>query len=172
MIPKAFIQYLVHFHGDRDYFECHEILEEYWKESDPRNKESILVGFILLAVSVYHHRRNNFSGALRTLKKSKKIFSYQKEKCEELAIDHSKLMKLIMDTRGVIEKQLPYKSINLPIGNKAVIDLCKSECKRQGFVWGERSNFANKELINRHLLRDRTDVILEREKALNKRKNN
>ena len=26
--PLKYIDFLVHFHGDRDYFECHEILEE------------------------------------------------------------------------------------------------------------------------------------------------
>ena len=31
MYPTEYIQFLIHFHGDYDYFECHEILEEYWK---------------------------------------------------------------------------------------------------------------------------------------------
>ena len=29
--PEAFISYLIEFHATRDYFECHELLEEYWK---------------------------------------------------------------------------------------------------------------------------------------------
>lgn len=31
MYPTEYIQFLIHFHGDYDYFECHEILEGYWK---------------------------------------------------------------------------------------------------------------------------------------------
>ncbi|MFZ3196347.1 MAG: DUF309 domain-containing protein, partial [Bacillus mycoides] len=27
MYPTEYIQFLIHFHGDYDYFECHEILE-------------------------------------------------------------------------------------------------------------------------------------------------
>ena len=34
--PEAYIEYLMYFHGNRDYFECHEVLEEYWKEVSPR----------------------------------------------------------------------------------------------------------------------------------------
>ena len=59
--PQKYIEYLVHFHGDRDYFECHEILEEYWKKIDNGNKESIWVGLIQLAVANYHHRRKNLT---------------------------------------------------------------------------------------------------------------
>lgn len=32
--PEAYVAFLHEFHTTRDYFECHEILEEYWKE-DP-----------------------------------------------------------------------------------------------------------------------------------------
>ncbi|PAD68333.1 hypothetical protein CHH83_14265, partial [Bacillus sp. 7586-K] len=34
MYDQEYIDFLVHFHCDRDYFECHEILEEHWKK-DP-----------------------------------------------------------------------------------------------------------------------------------------
>ena len=68
--PKAYILYLVHFHGDRDYFECHEILEEHWKEMDPKDRMSHWVGLIQIAVAVYHERRENRQGAIRTLTKA------------------------------------------------------------------------------------------------------
>lgn len=32
MYPPEYIEFLYHFHCDRDYFECHEILEELWKK--------------------------------------------------------------------------------------------------------------------------------------------
>lgn len=87
--PTSYIQYLAHFHGDRDYFECHETLEEYWKATDAGNKKSIWVALILLAVSTYHHRRNNFPGAIRTLTKAEEIFSETKEATARLGIDLS-----------------------------------------------------------------------------------
>ncbi|MCD2486520.1 DUF309 domain-containing protein, partial [Staphylococcus aureus] len=51
MYPKAYIDYLVEFHATRDYFECHEILEEYWKEDPPKKRKRYWVGFIELAVA-------------------------------------------------------------------------------------------------------------------------
>lgn len=35
MYPEAYVAFLHEFHTTRDYFECHEILEEYWKEDPP-----------------------------------------------------------------------------------------------------------------------------------------
>ncbi|WP_133174958.1 DUF309 domain-containing protein, partial [Heyndrickxia sporothermodurans] len=69
-IPEAYIEYLVHFHGDRDYFECHELLEEHWKLTDIKNRHSVWVGLIQLAVSQYHYRRSNIVGAIRLMKKA------------------------------------------------------------------------------------------------------
>ncbi|WP_460291943.1 DUF309 domain-containing protein, partial [Bacillus cereus] len=39
MYPTEYIQFLIHFHGDYDYFECHEILEEYWKTKPRGNRD-------------------------------------------------------------------------------------------------------------------------------------
>ena len=64
--PEAWLDYLFEFHATRDYFECHEILEEYWKsvpEGDP--DRGVWVGLIQLAVALYHHRRGNRAGALK-----------------------------------------------------------------------------------------------------------
>lgn len=171
MVPKAFIQYLVHFHGDRDYFECHEVLEEYWKEVDPGNKSSIWVGFIQLAVSSYHYRRGNFSGALRTHNKSAEILHEQLRNCTDLGINHTKLMKLMEERKSRIVSYQPYRSIYLPINNPDLLEQCMEECERQNLVWGNVSNDLDKSLVNKHVTRDRSEVILERKKAIEERAN-
>jgi len=171
MISKAFIQYLVHFHGDRDYFECHEVLEEHWKEVDPGNKESIWVGFIQLAVSSYHYRRGNFSGALRTHKKSVAILKRQSQICAELGINHPVLMQLMAERKSKIVSHQPYRSIDLPIYNQDLLAQCRKECERQNLVWGMDSNSLDNTLVNKHSMRDRSDVILERRMAIEERVN-
>jgi predicted metal-dependent hydrolase len=171
MFPNAFIQYLIHFHCDRDYFECHEVLEEFWKEIEPGNKESVWVGFIQLAVSSYHYRRQNLAGALRTLDKSAAILSLCKEKNEELGLDHFKLMDILKERRDAILAKSPYQGINLPIANDSLRSICTAQCQELGLAWGGQSNLASDCLVNRHSKRDRSQVILEREKALQKRKN-
>jgi uncharacterized protein len=171
MIPKAFIQYLVHFHGDRDYFECHEVLEEHWKDVDPGNKESIWVGFIQLAVSSYHYRRGNFSGALRTHNKSAAIFDKQPQNCTELGINHPELMQRMEERKAKIVSHQPYRSIALPIDNQDLLAQCRKECERQNLIWGLHSNTLDKTLVNKHSMRDRSDVILERKMAIEEREN-
>ncbi|PLR99802.1 DUF309 domain-containing protein [Bacillus sp. T33-2] len=171
MYPEAYIEYLAHFHGDRDYFECHEILEEYWKEADPGNKESIWVALILLAVSCYHHRRNNFSGASRTLKKAYSIFKKQELGCERLGLDYNRLHEQVDSLLEKIRLRQSYTSVNLPIADQTLVALCKNKCETKGFQWLKESNMADPELINRHAVRDRSNVISARLQALEERNN-
>lgn len=170
--PTSYIQYLAHFHGDRDYFECHEILEEYWKATDAGNKTSIWVSLILLAVSNYHHRRNNYPGAIRTLKKATEIFSDAKEATVRLGIDHKILTDTLDKRMENLHNKVPYTSFNLPLCDTELKRLCYDECRRNGFTWGTSSNLQNPELVHRHSTRDRSDVISDRRMALEERKNN
>jgi len=170
LYPKEYLEYLVHFHGDRDYFECHEILEDYWKKTDFGNKESIWVGLILLAVSAYHHRRNNFNGAKRTLKKAMNIFKVQEELLTKLGLDGAKLHSFLIERLSMIEGGKAYTSFNLPVNDPELLDLCIKGCEQEGLIWGNASNMADAEIVHRHKLRDRTDVMAERNKALAKKK--
>jgi predicted metal-dependent hydrolase len=104
LYPKEYLQYLIHFHGNRDYFECHEILEEFWKKKDPRNKHSIWVGFIQLAVSNYHHRRGNFKGAQKTLKKALEIFHSKENSITKLGLESPSFFKILYDSLDKIEE--------------------------------------------------------------------
>ncbi|MCM3724460.1 DUF309 domain-containing protein [Neobacillus cucumis] len=172
MFPKEYIQFLAHFHGDRDYFECHEILEEYWKKNDVKNKNSIWVGLILLAVSAYHHRRNNFNGAKRTLEKAITIFKTQPDSVIKLGLDPHLLQDILTSRLSNITNQQRYISFNLPIGDQALLDQCRRYCKQNGFVWGMKSDLTNDHLVHRHILRDRTSVLEERNQSLKLRKGN
>lgn len=172
MYPKEYIQFLVHFNGDRDYFECHEILEEYWKSSGDMKKDSIWVGFILLAVSRYHHRRRNFNGAKRTLEKAASILSLHEKEIAILGLDMQVLFSLISKLLAAINKEENYQSINLPVTDPILLAACLKECNFRGFLWGEVSNLNNEPLVHRHKLRDRTSVIKERMEAIKNKKGN
>lgn len=169
MYPKEYIDYLVHFHGDRDYFECHEILEEYWKTVDKNNKNSILVAFILLAVSSYHHRRGNFRGANRTLKKAIYIFREQKQLLSNYGFLPEPFLTYLNENLKLIEGGKEYKSMNLPIHDQALIESCIIACKEKGFIWGTESDLTNEDIIHRHARRDRSEVLDERDAALKER---
>jgi predicted metal-dependent hydrolase len=172
LYPKEFIQFLAHFHGDRDYFECHEVLEEYWKKTDSRNKSSIWVGLILLAVSTYHHRRGNFSGAKRTLEKAVKIFNSQPSVLSGLGLDQNYMKDLLKERLSIIEKNGAYKSFNLPISDPALEEMARCYCEQEGYLWGKGNNSTDARLIHRHKLRDRTSILKERQQSLEWRKGN
>ncbi|GHH98130.1 DUF309 domain-containing protein [Neobacillus kokaensis] len=166
MYPQEYIEFLIHFHGDRDYFECHEILEDYWKDIDPGNKDSIWVGLILLAVSTYHHRRGNFKGAKRTLEKAIKIVQSHNAILPRLGFKESDFIHLLDSRLRMIESNQTYFSFSLPITDPQLIELCLNTCHQQGFEWGKDSDLTNDHLIHRHKLRDRTSVIEERNRIL------
>jgi uncharacterized protein len=172
LIPNAFIHYLYHFHVDRDYFECHEVLEEYWKEQTDQQKNSIWVGFILLAVANYHHRRNNFSGASRTLEKAIAIFHNQKGTIATLGFNVEEFFSILQTHYERLNNNNHYKSYTLPIIlSTSQLLQCFTQQEISQMNWNQVSDLSNENLVHRHKLRDRTDVITERENALCERKN-
>ena len=164
--PRAYILYLVHFHGDRDYFECHEILEEYWKEVNPKDRNSLWVGFIQLAVALYHERRENRQGAIRTITKAANNLSYNRNKLNHLGLDIDKLFLLLKETRERMIAGKAYENINLPLNDNQLITQCMAECKKSGLTWKMDHSFANPNIINKHLIRDRSKVIQDRARKL------
>ncbi|MDP4162503.1 MAG: DUF309 domain-containing protein [Bacillota bacterium] len=165
MYPKEYIDYLIQFHAERDYFECHEILEEYWKKEDPSNKNSIWVALILLAVSAYHHRRGNFSGAMRTLLKAKAIFLRNQSQVQILGLDTLQLFTLLDDRCSQIKQNNDFTNFPLPISDAQLLELCNYECKKRELTWNNGSSTTEHDIIHRHITRDRTSVIKEREQA-------
>jgi uncharacterized protein len=171
MFPSALTEFLYHFHVDRDYFECHEILEEYWKKNTDQQKDSIWVGFIQLAVANYHHRRENFNGAKRTLEKAIYILSKHREELDVLGFEVKELFTLLEKHLSAVNDQLPYRSYILPVEiNKEHLTCIYSKEEIANLVWGKESDLSNIDLIHRHRLRDRSEVIFERNQAINNRK--
>ncbi|WP_134699128.1 DUF309 domain-containing protein [Ammoniphilus sp. YIM 78166] len=156
--PQEYIRYLVHFHGDRDFFECHEILEEYWKSQEPRS--DIWVALIQLAVGLYHHRRGNLVGAKKMIESH--LNRLDPRDCGQLGLDYQQLTELVRDRLDEIALERPYRELNLPLVDSELLARCQAECKKRGFEWqGESST--DPELVHRHSLRDRSDVIQARE---------
>lgn len=83
-----YLAYLVYFNRDRDYFECHEVLEELWlaKERDPLYKALLQV-----AVGLYHFRNGNIRGGRIMLHRSHEVL--QQYPPETLGIRLAKLVK-------------------------------------------------------------------------------
>lgn len=166
--PQSYINFLVHFHGDRDYFECHEILEEFWKESSI--KEPIWVGLIQLAVGMYHYRRGKLAGALKMLQGSYRILQQEQTALSHLGMDTEQLFELISQTIDNVNSHVPYTSITLPLCDPQLLHTCQEECQQRRMPFGHPSNLSNTYLVNKHTLRDRSDVISERQNQLQLKK--
>lgn len=169
-LPKDYLSFLVEFHGTRDYFECHEILEEYWKETAPKERDSHWVGLIQIAVALYHDRRGNKQGASRTLAKAISNLRLKTAELEQLGLGSQELLNLLQQTHERMLLNKPYQSINLPITNPEILSHCQYLCNQEGYTWGMESDSTNLDLVNKHLIRDRSEVILERAKQLSLRK--
>ncbi len=161
MYPAEYLEYLVYFHADRDYFECHEILEEYWKEQGMNNL--VWVGLIQIAVSQYHYRRGNMAGAYKMLYSAISLLEQKQNEVEQLGFHASELLTLLNKNLQSMNDNMPYHSLQLPL-KEPVIKECQSLCSQRGVIWGTTSDLSNEFLLHKHTLRDRSDVVQERSK--------
>lgn len=59
---RLYIQFLHEFNVTRDFFECHEVMEELWMEE---GRNPFYQGLLQVAVGLYHHENGNISGAIK-----------------------------------------------------------------------------------------------------------
>ncbi|QQE75989.1 DUF309 domain-containing protein [Brevibacillus composti] len=169
MYPEAYVEYLVQFHAERDYFECHEILEEYWKESPPGERQAVWVALIQIAVSLYHQRRGNFAGALKMMRSAIAGIMREKAAVKALGLDVDSLLAMLRLAAAQQEARQPYRSISLPIADPALLEACRTICADRGLSFDRESDLQNEFLLHKHTLRDRSDVVEERERQLRRR---
>ncbi|MBC8079678.1 MAG: DUF309 domain-containing protein [Gorillibacterium sp.] len=86
LYDPLYIEFIYYFNIERDYFECHEVLEELWLKE---GRSLLYQGLLQVAVGLYHHRNDNLGGAF-------KLFTGAIEKLESypsdaLGIDLEKL---------------------------------------------------------------------------------
>ncbi|MBD0381088.1 DUF309 domain-containing protein [Paenibacillus sedimenti] len=93
---RLYVAYLYYFNEVRDYFECHEVMEELWLEE---GRSPLYQGLLQVAVGLYHHANGNVSGSI-------KLFSAGLDKlgpypAHTLGID---LAKLVQDSSLYLER--------------------------------------------------------------------
>ncbi|MBD2847636.1 DUF309 domain-containing protein [Paenibacillus sp. IB182496] len=170
--PEAYVRYLIEFHATRDYFECHELLEEHWKEEGPAAPLArTWVALIQLAVGQYHHRRGNASGALKMLRQA--LRGFDQEALAGLGLDGGRLQEMVRGRARELEgggRSCPFRDLNLPLADPDLVARCLARGDEIRASWGLPSRIDDVALVHRHTLRDRTDVIAAREAALARRR--
>jgi len=158
--PDEYVRYLIYFHAERDYFECHEVLEEYWKEhpEDPRGDAYVVL--IQIAVASYHERRGRRSGAAKMLNGA--VERMTRTSLAPLGLDHDQTRSRLEERLRALEAgDAPFEDLNLPIADPALLAACRERCRGTA-DWEQPSPMEDMFLLNKHTLRDRSGVIAER----------
>ncbi|MFJ7952421.1 DUF309 domain-containing protein [Lysinibacillus sp. NPDC096418] len=149
-----FIDYCAYFNGNEDFFECHEVLEEYWKDIAPGDKNHPLVGLVQLATGLYHWRRGNQIGATRILQKALKNFEFNKESVfyefldfETLLIQTKRAIECSKDNGEFYAFKFPITQELQPLVTARINTLPTTD---------------NEYLLHKHMLRDRSHILAER----------
>ncbi|MBE3568627.1 MAG: DUF309 domain-containing protein [Bacillales bacterium] len=154
---------------DHDYFECHEILEEYWKNETNQEHDSVWVFLIQIAVLCYHHRRGNFKGAGKLLLKVQTRLKKNQKELFQLGIDADQLSHLLLSRYQDIINEKEFRPFALPLNNSNLKNQYIQLAKQ--FSISNWNDIRNREyIINRHSLRDRSSIIANRLKSLEKRR--
>lgn len=161
--PQEYIDYLIYFHTERDLFECHEVLEEYWKKMPECRFGTSWVGLIQVAVGLYHQRRGNLKGAAKMLASASNQLS--ETALNELGLDGENFLQSIQARSNQIQENptLPYEDFNLPIKDLNLLRICLQTAEQKKLQWLKPSDLSNLQLLHKHTLRDRSEVIQERE---------
>lgn len=165
LLHPLFIDFLKHFNGDRDYFECHEVLEDYWKEVNPGNKEHPLTSWIQLATGLYHWRRNNFHGASRMLSKSFRKMMSDADSEFYSGIQMDQLLSDIRKSIEAVENQEAFTPFKLHLSPKIFGEVLDVATLDEQFGKTE-----TEWLIHKHMRRDRSHILTERQANLEERK--
>ncbi|WP_442604489.1 DUF309 domain-containing protein [Paenibacillus sp. KN14-4R] len=64
-MDPLFVQFLYYFNVTRDYYVCHDVMEELWLEE---GRKPLYQGLLQVAVGLYHHDNGNVSGAIKLLR--------------------------------------------------------------------------------------------------------
>lgn len=101
-----YVQYLHYFNVERDYFECHEVMEELWMEE---GRDPLCQGLLQVAVGLYHARNDNVSGSIKLFSQAiDKLARYPEHR---LGID---LAAMIADSEQYLNKLRDNKETPFP----------------------------------------------------------
>lgn len=151
-LHPLYVDYLAYFNKNHDFFECHEVLEEYWKDIAPGDKNHVLVGLVQLATGMYHWRRANQKGAMRILQKAEGNLLQNQQSALLSVLDIEDLLQQLHTVVVRIENGEPFQPFPIIIVDA---QLAKKVAVRCETVPTHDLHY----LHNKHMLRDRSEVL-------------
>lgn len=157
---QQYLDFLFEFHMTRDYFECHEIMETYWKKTKPLTDEKCgAVALLQLSISLYHWRRKNYDGALYEIKRVYDNLAYTlKDLVEVYNLAALDFAEDISDLVYLIETRQEYYDYNLPLEQPVLSAYCEEFELTSS--WQAPSPMDDSSVIDHHLpqYRDNQEV--------------
>lgn len=96
MLQNKYNKFFYEFNDKKDYFECHEILEEIWiEETNQNTKQHPAIILLLISVGMHHWSKNNISGATKVFQRALTNYKYLEDVGEKLKIDTLKLKNIL-----------------------------------------------------------------------------
>lgn len=159
LFHPLYIEYCTYFNGNRDYFECHEVLEEYWKEIAPGERQHPLVGYVQIATGLYHWRRGNLIGAERILTKGLHLLQTTENSLFTEKINIHQFLQDVCKSIVRIQHKEPFQPFAIEIIDR---ELQQAVNQQLALLPELDRQF----IINKHTLRDRSEVIAARNAKL------
>ncbi|MBY0201895.1 DUF309 domain-containing protein [Paenibacillus cucumis (ex Kampfer et al. 2016)] len=115
-----YIDYLIYFNRDRDYFECHEVLEELWLE---RDRDPLYKGLLQIAVGLYHYRNRNFRGGRMMLQSSLELLESYPDSILGIHLGDLKadVHRIVNELQDHDSEKLEYRDLSILIEDKALV---------------------------------------------------
>ncbi|EPD53213.1 DUF309 domain-containing protein [Paenisporosarcina sp. FSL H8-0542] len=155
LFHPLFVQFVIYFNEHEDFFECHEVLEEYWKEIAPKDKTHPLTAWILLSTGMYHWRRGNFNGAKRSLAKSYDRFHLNGTSAFYEGINFSRLIVNLEQSLESIENNTSFQPFKIQVDSSELSSAILQQPALEALTGDQ--------LIHKHMLRDRSEILNARE---------
>ncbi|MFS0869903.1 DUF309 domain-containing protein [Paenibacillus xylanilyticus] len=116
-----YVDYLIYFNRDQDYFECHEVLEELWLE---RDRDTFYKGLLQIAVGLYHFRNSNLRGGRMMLQSSVELLEHYPEDARGIGLGKlvEEVKELVQGLSGPDPEHFPYRDLTIQIRDKALLD--------------------------------------------------
>nr|WP_209851262.1 DUF309 domain-containing protein [Paenibacillus sediminis] len=117
-----YVDFLVYFNRDQDYFECHEVLEELWLK---KGRPPIYKGLLQVAVALFHFRNNNIHGARKMMAgAAAKLADYPGDslgiRLDQLLTELNTYLSLL---KSYEEKPFPYYDLTIEMWDAELIRL-------------------------------------------------
>ncbi|WP_418963934.1 DUF309 domain-containing protein [Cetobacterium sp.] len=113
---EKYFEFIDTFQNQRDFFKCHEILEEIWiEETKCETRKHLSINLLLISVGLYHWRNKNFKGAIQVFENSLNNYDEVSMEMESIGIDSKLLKKIVLDIVDNLKNKQDYREVFLPI---------------------------------------------------------